>query len=249
MGILDWNWSLGLMDWVLGLITVLGILYYLCIRSYNRFSKYNIPHLKPYPIVGSLGKDVTKEFPYLVQDFYNKLKEHQYGGCYFFSLPIFFITDPELIKAIAVKDFEYFTDHRSLTQRPPGKEDVFTKGLFTLKGQRWKEMRATLSPAFTSSKMKTMFVLISDCCKQLVDFLEENQHKSVPGCNISKENEMMVLELKEFFTRYTNDVIATTAFGVGVDSLKQPNNEFFVMGQDVTNIPLGDFLPWCWFLS
>ncbi|PSN49039.1 Cytochrome P450 9e2 [Blattella germanica] len=49
---------------------------------------------------------------------------------------------------------------------------------------------------------------------------------------------MMVLELKEF----TNDVIATTAFGVGVDSLKQPNNEFFVMGQDVTNIPRWRFL-------
>jgi cytochrome P450 len=39
-------------------------------------------------------------------------------------------------------------------------------------GQRWKDMRSTLSPAFTSSKMKTMFVLMSDCCQQLVDFLE-----------------------------------------------------------------------------
>jgi cytochrome P450 family 9 len=31
-------------------------------------------------------------------------------------------------------------------------------------------------------------------------------------------------------------VIATAAFGVRVDSLKQPTNEFYMMGQDVTNI-------------
>ena len=43
------------------------------------------------------------------------------------------------------------------------------------------------------------------------------------------------MELKEFFTRYTNDVIATTAFGIGVDSLKQPKNEFFLKGQEATN--------------
>jgi hypothetical protein len=29
-------------------------------------------------------------------------------------------------------------------------------------------------------------------------------------------------------------VIATAAFGVRVDSLKQPTNEFYMMGQDLT---------------
>lgn len=45
---------------------------------------------------------------------------------------------------------------------------------------------------------------------------------------------MLILELKDFYTRYTNDVIATVAFGIGVDSLKQPTNEFYMMGQDLT---------------
>jgi cytochrome P450 family 9 len=47
---------------------------------------------------------------------------------------------------------------------------------------------------------------------------------------------MLVLELKNFYTRYTNDVIATVAFGIGVDSLKQPTNEFYMMGHDLTYI-------------
>jgi cytochrome P450 family 9 len=42
---------------------------------------------------------------------------------------------------------------------------------------------------------------------------------------------MLVLELKDIYTRYTNDVIATAVFGIGVDSLKHPTNEFYMMGQ------------------
>ena len=52
--------------------------------------------------------------------------------------------------------------------------------------------------------------------------------------SVSVDGDVLVLELKEFYTRYTNDVIATAAFGIGVDSFKQPTNEFYMMGQDVT---------------
>ncbi|KAJ9573560.1 hypothetical protein L9F63_009045, partial [Diploptera punctata] len=172
----------------------------------------------------------------LIHQMYKQLKQHPYGGFYMFNLPIFLIIDPDLIKTITVKDFEYFTDHRPIVPKEYG-EDVWNNGLFSLQGQRWKEMRAKLSPAFTSSKMKTMFVLISECCKQLVVFLEEcQQNISGSECNISKEGNMLVLELKEFFTRYTNDVIATTAFGIGVNSLKHPKNDFFVKGQEATGL-------------
>jgi hypothetical protein len=46
---------------------------------------------------------------------------------------------------------------------------------------------------------------------------------------------MLAVEMKDMFTRYTNDVIATSAFGIQVDSLKSPKNEFYLMGKDVTN--------------
>jgi len=38
---------------------------------------------------------------------------------------------------------------------------IFGKSLFCLLGQKWRDMRATLSPIFTGSKMKSMFGLIS----------------------------------------------------------------------------------------
>ncbi|GFG31588.1 hypothetical protein Cfor_02247, partial [Coptotermes formosanus] len=48
-------------------------------------------------------------------------------------------------------------------------------------------MRSTLSPAFTSSKMKTMFVLLSDCCQQFVEFLEQSYVNVPPeACGIER---------------------------------------------------------------
>ena len=46
---------------------------------------------------------------------------------------------------------------------------------------------------------------------------------------------MLTVEMKDLFTRYTNDVIATSAFGIGCDSLNNPKNEFYEMGKNVTN--------------
>lgn len=41
--------------------------------------------------------------------------------------------------------------------------------------------------------------------------------------------------MKDSFTRYTNDVIATTAFGLQVNSLKDRNNQFYQMGKTATD--------------
>jgi hypothetical protein len=48
-------------------------------------------------------------------------------------------------------------------------------------GQRWRDMRSTLSPVFTSSKMKTMFMLVSECSEQLIDFLERSYQQPQEG--------------------------------------------------------------------
>jgi cytochrome P450 family 9 len=49
---------------------------------------------------------------------------------------------------------------------------------------------------------------------------------------------LLILELKDIYTRCTTDVIATTAFGLKVDSLQQPTNKFYMMGQEATNFGL-----------
>jgi cytochrome P450 family 9 len=47
---------------------------------------------------------------------------------------------------------------------------------------------------------------------------------------------MLILELKDLYTRYTNDVIATAAFGIELNSFKHPTNEFYMMAKRAAKI-------------
>jgi cytochrome P450 family 9 len=60
---------------------------------------------------------------------------------------------------------------------------------------------------------------------------------------------VLIIEWKDFYTRYTNDVIATAAFGISVDSLKQPTNEFYMMGQDLTNMGGYRVIKWTVYMA
>lgn len=83
-------------------------------------------------------------------------------------------------------------------------------------------MRATLSPSFTGSKLRLMFGLMKECTQQLTNYFE-------------KQDGVITVEMKDMFSRFTSDVIASTAFGITCDSVKNPENEFYAMGRDVTD--------------
>ncbi|XP_065080348.1 cytochrome P450 9e2-like isoform X2 [Ochlerotatus camptorhynchus] len=134
--------------------------------------------------------------------------------------PVYVIRDPELIKKLGVKDFDHFVDHLPVFGNSQYDHPNLLSGktLFSLTGQRWRTMRATLSPAFTGSKMRQMFELILECSEQSVRYYEEN----------TRSTGSQVYEMKDVFSRFTTDVIATCAFGIQVDSSRDRNNEFFV---------------------
>lgn len=53
-----------------------------------------------------------------------------------------------------------------------GNNKIFTKliNITYFTGEKWKEMRAALSPAFTSAKMKNMFVYIEKCAEGVAQY-------------------------------------------------------------------------------
>ncbi|CAD1473279.1 unnamed protein product, partial [Heterotrigona itama] len=117
---------------------------------------------------------------------------------------------------------EQFSDHRPLVNR---KVDPMLGGmLFMLNGDQWKNHRNMLSPTFTSSKIKTMFKLMSECASRFAEHLS----------NLSKEQREM--DMKVLLTKYTNDVIASCVYNASVDSIKEPNNVFYVYGRICTSM-------------
>ncbi|XP_046753219.1 cytochrome P450 9e2-like [Diprion similis] len=198
--------------------------YYLVYRNMTYFKRKGIPYVKGVPFLGNMGPVVFKQMSFAenVQRLYNVKRDVKYVGIFDFVNPVVMLRDPELIKSMTIKNFDNFQDHRNFIDEVL--DPLLAKNLFFLQGERWRDMRSLLSPAFTSSKMKLMFKLVSQCGGDLADYL------------IAKASlEPIEIEMKDVFTRYTNDVIATSAFGITVDSLKDRNNEFYAMGEKATN--------------
>lgn len=134
--------------------------------------------------------------------------------------PVYMARDLELIRRLTIKDFDNFEDRLVFVDNKS--DTLFGKSLFLMDGKKWHDMRATLSPAFTGSKMRHMFELVVECAVDMTKFL----------ANEAKENKRNQWEMKELSSRYTSDVIASCAFGLKVNSLENPTNEFYTIGSE-----------------
>nr|XP_019557464.2 probable cytochrome P450 9f2 isoform X2 [Aedes albopictus]XP_029731421.1 probable cytochrome P450 9f2 isoform X2 [Aedes albopictus] len=210
---------------------VLFLFYHLINRKYQFFAERGIPYAKPTFLLGNGASVLLKKEDLLknVQRTYNAFPNAKIMGMFDFIKPIMMIRDPDAIKQIGVKDFDHFVDHTPLFT-PADCEDVgtnslFGNSLFALRGQKWRDMRATLSPAFTGSKMRHMFELVLDCARSTAEFFREE-------ANAGRTTEY---EMKNVFSRFSTDVIGSVAFGIKVDSLREQDNDFFVKGKALLN--------------
>lgn len=140
-------------------------------------------------------------------------------GMFEMTTPVFVIRSPAIAEQVFKKDFSHFVNHRPIF-RDGG---LFEKSLLEMENERWKNMRSTLSPAYTGSKLRGMFDLIQSIAQQAAEYLKINE--------LGKD-----LNLKDFLSRFANDVIASTAFGFEMNSLEDRNNKFFTMGQSVSSL-------------
>lgn len=157
----------------------------------------------------------------MMERMYNAAPGERFVGMYQFMTPTLLIRDPELIKQISIKDFDHFMDHKPLVSEEV--DPLLGRNLFSLCGKKWEDMRHTLSPTFTGSKMKHMFGLIKETADSFVNYFRDEEKESVE------------VEMKDLFSRFANDCIATSAFGIKVDSIRDKENEFYQTGSEATD--------------
>ncbi|EDS40005.1 cytochrome P450 3A19 [Culex quinquefasciatus] len=151
-------------------LLALYLAYRWSIASYEYFKLRGVPFVKPLPLVGGM-------FPVLsgtvfivdcISEGYRRFRASRFSGLFMFRQPAYLIHDPELIKKIAIADFEHFVDHsfKFSTKMDPflGRSLFFMDGL-----------------------------------------------------------------------RVGNDVMTSISFGIDVDSVKDPQNDFFQNGKSFTN--------------
>nr|XP_019557481.2 cytochrome P450 9e2-like [Aedes albopictus] len=219
---MDPDWTL-----LLAILAIVLIVHRWLTGNHDYFHHKPIPSMAVRPIMGSTGPLLLKKctFPEFVQDGYRKFAAARVFGLFDTNIPMYVICDPDLIKRIAVTDFDHFMDHRPIfgASNSDHPNLLFEKTLFALTGQKWKNMRSTLSPAFTGSKMRQMFKFVVQCSESMVWFYQgQPRGRSY--------------EMKDVFSRFANDVIATCAFGIEVDSLRKQDNEFYVHGSKMLQL-------------
>ncbi|XP_055589827.1 probable cytochrome P450 9f2 [Uranotaenia lowii] len=213
----------------LAIEAIVLLAYYYAYRKYQYFLSKPVPCLKPTLFLGSTAPMLfrQRDMPSQIQIYYDTFPDAKLIGLYDRMNPIYLLRDPKMIKKLGVKDFNYFPDHAPFMTNGKDEEDsgksLFGNSLFSLRGQKWRDMRATLSPAFTGSKIRHMYEFVAKCGQSMVQFLKA---EAVQG----KELE---LDMKDVFSRFGNDVIATVAFGIEVDSLRDRENDFYVKGKQL----------------
>lgn len=198
----------------------------LLIKVYFNFQKHfsfwknkNVPFLKPTFPCGNVADILKAEvhFGKVIEKMYKQMKNAgDYCGIYFFRDPVLLVLTPEFAKTILVKDFNYFMDRGVYSNE---EIDPLSANLFFLEGQRWKDLRAKLTPTFTSVKLKQMFSTLVDVGNKFIAHLEGVKEMS------SK------VEILDLLARLNTDVISSCAFGFESNSLENPQTEFRKMGK------------------
>lgn len=203
---------------------ILLLIYFWFKKKYSYWADRGVPSIPgkfPFGNIGDLGRKIH------TSDLFKKMYDEHKGkgpgvGIYFITSPTFLITEPDLVKEVLVKNFDSFHDRGIFFNE---KVDPLNENIFFLKGQRWKELRAKVTPIFTTGKIKMMFDTVANVADGLVDFLE-------PAARNREE-----VEVKEVLTSFTTEVISSVAFGLETKCLGNPDNQFRKVADMVFNPP------------
>lgn len=172
------------------------VLSWLIVRAYRQltyFRQFGIPSPVPMPFLGNLIGTVLglRHLTDDVRRIYNCDDGRSlYVGAFKFSTPVIVLRDIELIKKVAIKDFDHFTDINF--DFDANVDPLMTKNLMALKGEKWREVRNLLAPNFTSSKIKDMYEPIWRCADNVADYLDRLVREQSENC----------LDTRDLFTRY-----------------------------------------------
>ncbi|XP_031628376.1 probable cytochrome P450 9f2 [Contarinia nasturtii] len=197
----------------------------------NFFEEQKLKYLKPKFGFGHTIWLIFRQYTPadFIDSIYYSFPKEKLVGFYDMREPVYMPRDLDLLRQIMVKDFDHFEDHDGIIES--NTTSLFGKSLFILSTNKWREMRANLTPAFTGKKMRLMFELVVDCVKSIETLFIEQV----------KQQQPIRYEMKDFYARYMADVIASCAFGAKTDSLRERHNDFYVTGESCVDFESPQF--------
>lgn len=191
----------------------------------NQFSfwkKRGVPFREPHWLFGNFADHVMGKISLaeLSLDLYNEFKNERFGGIWRFFTPVLWVMDPLLIRDILIKDFGTWSTRGFVINEDT---DPLNKNLTNMEGQRWKSMRAKMTPTFTSGKLKQMHQHLVDSGNAFEQYLDDLVASGG------------LVEAGNMSAKFTIDVIGSCVFGIKMNSLNDENSVFRDMWKKIFN--------------
>lgn len=160
-----------------------------------------------------------------------------YGKTFVFfegSSPSIYTADPEFFKTIAIKDFKYFANRRSM-----GFESIepWKDMLLMASGEKWKNLRSIITTSFTSGKLKKMASNINKSCEKVTKHLDGLMAEDKP------------YDAQKLYAGFATDVICTNFFGVDLNIIDEPDQPLMkaigkIVGEEINSWRIAILLIW-----
>ncbi|XP_055612266.1 probable cytochrome P450 28a5 [Uranotaenia lowii] len=202
------------------ILIALGILYLYLVWNFGYWKKRNVPGPDPLPFLGNFPAFILRNHP-LVEDFDKIYREYKskfnFVGVFSQRAPRILITSPELGRDILSKHFKHFHDNEFGNITDKESDPLFGRNPFFLEGEEWKQMRAEITPAFTSSRMKALYSLVEDVAARMTTYVKKNRGTT--------------LETKELAAKFTTDVVSNCIFAADAQSFTNDKAEIREQGR------------------
>ncbi|KAI8007986.1 hypothetical protein LOK49_LG07G02028 [Camellia lanceoleosa] len=114
---------------------------------------------------------------------------------WFGPIPHINIVDPELVKEVLSKNFNY---------QKVKSNKLIANGLTSLDGEQWAKHRKIINPAFHMEKLKHMVPAFYLCCSEMISKWENNIASTEGSCEV---------DVWPYLQTLASDVISRAAFG------------------------------------
>ncbi|XP_059057540.1 cytochrome P450 6B2-like [Achroia grisella] len=199
-------------------LVLLYTFYYFAKQKYTYWIKLGVRGPRPLPFLGNFGTVILqkKSVNQCIKDIYKQYPEEKIVGIYRGFQPLLLIRDPELIKQILIKDFQFFQDRGISRSR-----SRIAENLFSVEGEKWRILRQKLTPVFTSKRLKDMIPLIENCIENYTNYVEYIVERNIDH------------EIRLLASKYTLQAIGSCAFGLDIDTYTDSQNKFTIMAKRV----------------
>uniref|UniRef100_A0A182PZ02 Uncharacterized protein n=1 Tax=Anopheles epiroticus TaxID=199890 RepID=A0A182PZ02_9DIPT len=179
---------------------------------YSHWERHGLPHLKPEIPYGNIRTVAEKKesFGIAINNLYHRSSDRLLG-LYLFFRPAIMIRDPHLAKRIMVNDFQNFHDRGVYCNE---EHDPFSANLFALPGQRWKNLRAKLTPTFTSGQLRNMLPTLLAVGNKLLERMDK------------VADVQSIVDMRDIASRFVLDTIASVFFGFEANCMHNSEDPF-----------------------